>query len=120
MPCKNDHLQNELKQFYRKIKLRAHFGINEDRTDPTEEQIFKKTNKTWEPKDVHYSIKTFCDVGSHETQTNLNNLKNRFKNLPQPELKAIKELQNRDDIIITNADKGGAVVIMDVTIFKRS
>ena len=38
-----------------------------------------------------------------------------FQNLSKPELQALKDLQNRNDIIITNADKGGAVVIMDVS-----
>ena len=35
-------------------------------------------------------------------------------NLCKGEQKAVEELAKREDIIITNADKGGAVVIMDV------
>ena len=30
------------------------------------------------------------------------------------ELKAFEELQARDDIVITDADKGGEIVILDV------
>ena len=35
-------------------------------------------------------------------------------NLTKGEQKTLEELSKRDDIIITNADKGGAIVIMDI------
>ena len=41
-------------------------------------------------------------------------MKNPNSNLYNEEQKAMEELAKRKDIIITNADKGGAVVIMDV------
>ena len=41
-------------------------------------------------------------------------MKNPKPNLSKGEQKAMEELAKRKDIIITNADKGGAVVIMDV------
>lgn len=41
------------------------------------------------------------------------NLNNK-QNLSVEEEKALGELQSRDDIVITEADKGGAVVILDV------
>lgn len=37
-----------------------------------------------------------------------------FNNLTKGERKAWKELIERDDIVITKADKAGAVVIIDV------
>ena len=40
-------------------------------------------------------------------------------NLSKDEKVALKDLSKRDDIIITNADKGGAVVIMDVNDYIR-
>ena len=40
------------------------------------------------------------------------NLNNK-QNLSVEEEKALGELQSRDDIVITEADKGGAVVILD-------
>ena len=36
-----------------------------------------------------------------------------YSNLSEKE-KALQELQSRDDTVITEADKGGAVVILDV------
>ena len=41
-------------------------------------------------------------------------MKNPKPNLSKGEQKAMEELAKRKDIIITNADKGSAVVIMDV------
>ena len=41
------------------------------------------------------------------------NLNNK-QNLSVEEEKALGELQSRDDIVITEADKGGAVVVLDV------
>ena len=41
-------------------------------------------------------------------------MKNPKPNLSKGEQKAMEELAKRKDIIITSADKGGAVVIMDV------
>ena len=41
------------------------------------------------------------------------NLNNK-QNLSVEEEKALGELQSRDDIVITEADKGSAVVILDV------
>ena len=41
------------------------------------------------------------------------NAKRPKDNLTKGEQKALEELSKRDDIIITNADKGTAIVIMD-------
>ena len=38
----------------------------------------------------------------------------RYNNLTKSERTSMKELSEREDIIITKADKGGAVVIADV------
>lgn len=49
---------------------------------------------------------------NHSNKTNKNNkMKNNNKH---GELKAIKQLEKREDIIITNTDKGGTVVNIDV------
>ena len=37
-----------------------------------------------------------------------------YSKLSVKEQKALQELKHRDDIVITDADKGGAVVILDV------
>ena len=38
----------------------------------------------------------------------------KYTKLSEKEQKALEELKHREDIVITNADKGGTVVIFDV------
>ena len=42
-----------------------------------------------------------------------------FNNLTKDETKALQELSERDDIMITKADKAGALVIVDVKNYIR-
>ena len=106
--------KTEMDQFYRRLKLRGHFGNdNHDRRTITEEDIFKPMSN-WEPRQVHHTINTFCEAITRETQNQPNQRKPQ-NNLTKEQIEVIKELKSRDDVIITKADKGGAVVIMDVT-----
>lgn len=107
-----NNLQKELHKFFRLIKLRAHFGNNEQKEkEKTEEDIFRPAS-TWEPKQVHHTVDTFCEAVLKETEQKAK--KHSSQNLSKDEIKALNELETRDDIVITKADKGGAVVIMDV------
>ena len=63
---------------------------------------------------IHHTVKTLCDAVIHETTIAENRKTNNKSNLSKEEKQALLDLQERDDIIITNADKGGAVVIQDV------
>ena len=57
----------------------------------------------------------FIDLAQNDlNKEKTKNIKNPKPNLSKGEQKAIEELAKRKDIIITNAGKGGAVVIMDV------
>ena len=62
--------------------------------------------KKWTPKDNYYNVSTFIDFVQNDLS--------KTQNLSKGEQKAMKDLVKRKDIIITNADKGGAVVILDV------
>ena len=46
-------------------------------------------------------------------QQNLNNLSKNKNNLSKDDWQALKELKNDESIVIKEADKGGAVVLMD-------
>ena len=80
------------------------------------ENTFKPaTNKNWTPPKTHHSVETYIEVTNNEIQEKITKIKpSNYSNLTKGEKKALDELKNRDDIIITNADKGGAVVILDV------
>ena len=64
----------------------------------------------------HHTIETFIEAMNNEINDEIAHVKRpKYSNLSKGEQKALEDLQERDDIVIVNADKGGAVVIMDVT-----
>ena len=62
---------------------------------------------------MHHTVDTFCEAISNEIKTPTEP-KTMYNNLTKSELQAIEELRGRDDIVITKAEKGDAVVIMHV------
>jgi hypothetical protein len=74
----------------------------------------KQTNKEWLPKDIHHSVKTFIESVDKDLKTNENTHPKFSNNLSKGEIQSLHNLENRDDIIITRADKGNAVVIINV------
>ena len=109
-------LNDELQNFYRLIKLKAYFKDTESTTKKDENKIFiPEKQKPWTPSRNHHSIETFIDLVQHDiNDAKMLNIKRPKDNLTKGEQKALEELSKRDDIIITNADKGGAIVIMDI------
>ena len=106
---------DDISNYGRKLKLTAHFKNNKpiDLTDVSV-RFRPLPDKKWTPPKVHHTINTF--VESFENQLKRENLhqnRDKKKNLNKEELKALQNLQKRDDIIIINADKGGAITIMD-------
>ena len=112
-----NQLNKELDDFFRLIKLKAYFKDNNMYNPSTEDQLFKpKTNKKWRPDKNHHTVETYIEATKNalETEEQNNNNNKYYNNLTKGERKALKELADRNDIIITKADKGGAVVIIDV------
>ena len=109
-------LNEELEDFYKSIKLKAHFKNAEKKDRFSEKNIFRKpTNKTWVPDNNHHSIETFIEATRNEINNEIIKTKRpNYSNLSVKEQKALQELQSRDDIVITEAEKGGAVVILHV------
>ena len=107
-----------LKFFFSIIKLRAHFKDINQKSNMDEGSVpFQIKNKQkWTPKDTHHKVSTFIDLVQNglNTEKTGGKKKNPKPNLSNREQKAMEELANRKDIIITNADKGGAVVITDL------
>ena len=110
-------LDNDAENFFRLIKLRAHFkNINPKSNIDQENLPFQIKNKQkWKPKDTHRNVSTFVDLVQNDlNKEKTQKMKNPKPNVSKGEQKATEGLAKRKDIIITNADKGGAVVIMDV------
>jgi hypothetical protein len=107
---------DDISNFGRKLKLKAHFK-NNAAPDLNDETIrFRPTtNKKWIPPKVHHTINTFIESLENQIKQDISKSKPiKSKNLSHNELKALKQLQERDDIIIINADKGGAITTLDV------
>ena len=102
-----------MKHFLRKIKLKAHFKSKEksDQEKQVEEKIFTKRNEWTQPR-THHKVEIFIQAVTRDIHDSKRNPL-RTQNLSKGEHKALNDLQIRKDIIITHADKEGAVVIMD-------
>ncbi|XP_066925555.1 uncharacterized protein [Clytia hemisphaerica] len=74
----------------------------------------KKKNNQWTPNNPHHTVKTFIDAFENEINNHEVTRTKRKYNLKKEEREALEQLRRKEDIIITNADKGGAVVIQDV------
>ena len=103
-------LIKDTNQFIRRIKLRAHFGNTKIKA--TMENLFKGRSM-WEPNNIHHTINTFSEAMNNEIQKAVPP-KKYSNNLTKKELESLEELRNRQDLIFTKADKGGALVIMNV------
>ena len=106
----------EINSFYRRIKLKPHFKEAASNQYLTEDNIFKKrSSKLWVPTKNHHTIETFIKATKNNIDAEIKKLKRpKYLNLSKREQKALEELKVRDDIVITNADKVDAVVILDV------
>ena len=73
-----------------------------------------KTKTKWTPKETHHTLNCFTDLVQHDiNEIKTKMVKNPKSNLSDRENEAKKHLAKRTDIIITSADKGGTVVVMD-------
>ena len=109
-------LNGELQNFYGLIKLKAYFKDTESSIKKDENTIFNlEKQKPWTPSQNHHSIETFIDFVQHYiNDPKILNTKRSEDNLTKGEQKALEELSKIENIIIKNADKGGAIVIMDI------
>ena len=93
-----DKLQNVLRTFFRRIKLKAHFGTTEYK--PTILQELKVRNNSFKPHNIDHTIQTFeiaakADIEKHRvTQI-------PYHNLTKSQRYALKQLSERSDLVIT-------------------
>ena len=107
-------LFSDIKKFGRRIKLRDHFGITHTNTPAF------KSESTWVPNKNHHTVETFLeDFGrkvDHELKEGTVNERkgNTGRNLTKSEQEALDQIKEMNDLVITKADKGGAVVLQNV------
>ena len=103
------NLNKDLLKFYCNNKLRSHFGSNKNNSN---EPRFK-SNNNWLPDKLPSCVETFIKAINHDIKSSKTKKIPR-DNLTKSEREALLNLQKRNDIIITKADKGSAVVILDI------
>ena len=108
----------DINDFIRRIKLKAHFKT----TQPLSKTIqFTKisSEKIWIPKETHHTVETFIEAFNKELVL-VEKIKKAIpkSHLTKNETDALQQLSQRDNII-TKADKGGAVVIIDIDDYIR-
>ena len=110
-----------MEPFYRTLKLKGYFKDLNENPVPTDEQIFKPTyHKKWTLNKNHHTVLTYIKGTQEELECTMENQKPKlFNNLNKCERKALQELSERDDIVITKADKDGTVIIIDVKYYIR-
>ena len=100
---------DNINTFNRRVKLKSHFGET-----PPKEGLYFKSDSNWEPPNPHYTVKTFTEnfknnmKKSLEKKPNNENRNKQIKNLNKNEQEALEALKKREDLIFTNADKGGS------------
>ena len=113
---KNATLQ-DLESFFRRLKLHAHFNdhnkvvCNEDSASDNLFDKFKTHKSSWVPPIAIPAIDNFISRCKEEVRSLNFRTHSSIGNHSQEEKKALISLQERQDVVIKRADKGGAVVV---------
>lgn len=110
----------DLYKFYRYLNLKMWFGEkgNNTESEPSTSSGIFKPKSTFNPLSNYASLTAFKRKTTHDIETLIeaaSSSRNHYYNLTRGEFKAIKELNDNKQIIIKPADKGGAVVVWDIT-----
>lgn len=103
----------DIQKFCRKLRLVKYFA---DKIDDKEDESLIKNKSKFTPKknrDIH--LDSYIDSIMNfplETNTNIK------RNISKTEQHALKRLQTDKSIVIKEADKGGAIIIMTPTTIK--
>ena len=103
-------------RYFRRVVLRAHFGEENENNKNRElntDGLKPATNSSWLPKKIHHTVQTYIEAVKNDLAQEPAKTRTH-PNLTKEERKAMDDLSQREDIIISKADKGGAVVIQDV------
>lgn len=111
-------LRTDIKEYTRKLKVAEHF-YKESESDTESEENIVRNKSFFNPKNGKNDIlNTVCDtLNNLPLNSNIKNCKTKF-NLSREETTALESLANDKSIVIKEADKGGAVVIMDSGFYK--
>ena len=109
----NLSLEKDIDEFCRKLRLREFFGREENSDD----SIVRNKKGTTIQRGRNKDLDDYIDVlkSTKLSPYNKNTVKN---NLNGTQKKALQDLQNDPEIILKEADKGGAIVCMSKSFYK--
>ena len=107
-------LRKDIKEYVRRVRLKEYFYTDQDDVEGEFSSVpaFRKKS-SWSPgKSRELAIEAYVealerDMLAHDFGTTYR------RNLTREEQRALQDLRTYDDIIIKQADKGSAVVVMD-------
>lgn len=108
-------LKTDIKEFGRKLRLLEHFNDSHTNHDNS---LAKNKSNFVPPKSTDEYLNIFLEATSNYHQQNTQSPNTRRNNLTRNEQIALDHLKNDNSIIIKEADKGGATVIMDKAFYQ--
>ena len=111
----SNNLNNDIKDFFRRIKLKIHFTKDDHKHDILD--TLKESNKSFTPRNNDITIQTFELAVKNDIREYITKHNDKFilhDNLNINERKCLNNLKKNTNIIITRADKGGATVIRGI------
>lgn len=120
-PCSNkQELRKDIKEYTRKLRLAEYFNNTESDEENENTQLDLVKNKSnFNPKKGRNNIlDTVCETLQNLPLDSTECLSTK-QNLSKEETNALKSLASDENIVIKEADKGGAVVIMDTVYYEQ-
>ena len=109
-------MEKDIHNFTHKLGLTEYFANENNITFDEETQPLVKNKGTFHPPPPRNRNKTLDIVVDYLSNQNFDNTATKNKsNISKNEWEAIKSLKENDSIVIKEADKGGAVVVMNKT-----
>lgn len=107
--CKNyNEIKDDISEFCRRLRLAEKFLDN----DEEDESLVRNKSNYCPAKGRNQSLDTFCDyISNFPIQVQRKQCKSNFSNLQWEEL---QNLRSNTNLVIKEADKGSAVVIMNL------
>ena len=116
-------IKQDVEKFLRRVQLKAFFHDKEDDSDTSNKDIFETLlvrKSKWTPPEGQFASLDFftkkCRHDIHKLKFNRNT---KFSNLSSEEWAALKNLSQRNDIVVKSADKGGAVVVLRSDLYQK-
>ena len=116
-------IKQDVEKFLRRVQLKAFFHDKEDDSDTSNKDIFETLlvrKSKWTPPEGQFaSLDVFTKKCRHDIHKLKFNPNTKFSNLSSEEWAALKNLSQRNDIVVKSADKGGEVVVWRSDLYQK-